>query len=1392
MTINDTQSELHIDPFAKEKVDKQTLWERKLLNLTMNNPLLNVRAGRSYVQIVTTDLLRLGTLLSEGKSMTINERPPLNDEKKEADTLEETRHRALCPGEEFYEMVNADLSEGRLRTYLKKDPLTDSLKLVYRKGRESVELGANTLFLAIGALKWIDADDKKTEYYSPLLLFPVELVRRSATSGYTLRGLEDGETMFNITLLQKLRQVHKMDIPWLTPLPTSGGVADIKRILDIMRDCIKEYDGWAVEETALLGNFDYDTFMMWNDIHNNADVLRQNPIVGSFLSGVVDKSVNEDVQGAEDLDQAVSPGEIMLPISADSSQLEAIKAAAEGKSFILHGPPGTGKSQTITNIIANALYRGKRVLFVAEKKAALEVVYKRLADIGLAPFCLSLDSSVRKTAVMERFKEVVNMPHELSGEPFLSHAERVGRLRAEIKAHMDSLHKKYPLGLSLYDCLSLFCATKKDDSFEFLHQSFPISQDWLLSLRPEDKPRLEDVVSQYVTACSICGITDGRFSHPLSPIRAIKGTPAEIAASFNSLDIQKPRSALLRSLNVLLGEDSDNLSRKQTEAFVHLAKIIMRAECLTSELLSLREDELAELEKALESARKRDAVASLLLENYSRRVFELSPSALRREYDEALVKGPLSRVFALRTLCRKMGVYSLGTKKVPRERLSGDIELLEEYASRSADLEKVDFKKIFGQNEPVNSNDYTHFDEAISAVRVINAVLIDLYGRDREKVLPRKKKICEALRNGLSTFKQYDGHCLSELIESFEALLGGIDAMRSVVEVELPDDSVSGWVTTLTDKLFICKSELRSLRDWSAYLKARAALRSEGLGILVKVVENEEIKATDVPDFLRRSIYWTYAEYIISTDESLSDFHGVMFEEKIERFRSLCEEFESLTREEIVNKIVLGLPDWHKEASESPSVSILLKNISNHCRGISLRTLFDHIGDILPRIFPCMMMSPLSVSQMLKADAEKFDLVIFDEASQIPTCEAVGAIGRAKAVVIAGDPNQMPPTRFFQSDTFDEDNAIIEDLESILDDALALSLPSICLKWHYRSRHESLITFSNSMYYDNSLMTFPSPDDLRTKVTYEFVPGGVYEKGGKRQNKEEAKAVVKEIERRLLDPELRRQSIGVITFNISQQSLIEDLLDELYRSNPALERAAEECGEPIFIKNLENVQGDERDVILFSVGYGPDKKGNVGLNFGPLNRAGGWRRLNVAVSRARLQMKVFSTLHSCQIPVDETSAEGVIGLKKFLGYAESGVEAIRDMTSRGGEEVDYVIRDIARSIKEKWGFEVVTNIGCSDYHIDIGIVEPGSDSSRYILGILCDGYNSHSIRTVRDREIVQRGVLESLGWNVVRVWTMDWFNNSRKILADIALTLSRGSSVCADKIAEQTQKSSAF
>jgi superfamily I DNA and/or RNA helicase len=382
----------------------------------------------------------------------------------------------------------------------------------------------------------------------------------------------------------------------------------------------------------------------------------------------------------------------------------------------------------------------------------------------------------------------------------------------------------------------------------------------------------------------------------------------------------------------------------------------------------------------------------------------------------------------------------------------------------------------------------------------------------------------------------------------------------------------------------------------------------------------------------------------------------------------------------------------------------------------------------------------------------QFDLVIFDEASQMPTSEAVGAIARSKAVIVVGDPKQMPPTTFFESQLVSQEYLDYDDMDSILDDCISLGMPSHHLNWHYRSKHESLIAFSNTHFYDGRLITFPSIDDQSSKITLRPVDG-YYDIGRTRSNKSEARAIVDEVLNRLStsDPNNPR-TIGIVAFSKVQSMLIEDMLIEALAKHPELEKIAAQAKEPIFVKNLENVQGDERDIILFSVGYGPNKEGKVSMNFGPLNQQGGERRLNVAVSRARYEMVVFSTLKSHQIDLQRTNATGVIALKHFLEYAESHTLP-QPISQLQKNNISPIARKIASSF-ESQGHKVHFNVGRSNFKIDLAVVDPNNPST-YTKAILLDGLQYYQTPTVRDREIIQPNILSSLGWTVQRIWTAD-------------------------------------
>lgn len=571
------------------------------------------------------------------------------------------------------------------------------------------------------------------------------------------------------------------------------------------------------------------------------------------------------------------------------------------------------------------------------------------------------------------------------------------------------------------------------------------------------------------------------------------------------------------------------------------------------------------------------------------------------------------------------------------------------------------------------------------------------------------------------------------------------------------------------------KSNMHGLRAWCNWRQIRREAVEAGLQPLVAAYESGGVSIGQLRNAFDRSFYQWWVESVTETDPVLQRFFSAEHERKIRQFREIDERFTQLTRSEIQARLAGQRPANGGRVSESSEVGILNRQRQLRRGHMPVRQLFQKIPQLLSRLKPCLLMSPISVSQYLDACHPPFDLVVFDEASQIPVWDSVGAIARGKEAIIVGDPKQLPPTSFFMRADEQEvtDDTVVEEMESILDECLSARLPQMPLRWHYRSRHESLIAFSNYHYYDNSLLTFPSPW-VGMGVSYRHVPGGTYDKGRSRTNRAEAEAVVQEVLCRLKDPQLSRLSIGIVTFSTAQQVLVEDLLDEARSVHPEIEPFfGEDAVEPVFIKNLENVQGDERDVILFSICYGPDATGRVSMNFGPLNRDGGERRLNVAVTRARAEVIVFATLKAEQIDPSRTRARGAQDLKCFLDYAERGPVALsQSLTLRGGAEFDSPFeQDVCHKLRAK-GYEVHTQVGCSGYRIDLAVVDPKAPG-RYLLGIECDGANYHSAKTARDRDRLRESILVGLGWRIHRVWGSDWWTDPDGCMAKIEAAIEQ-------------------
>lgn len=1342
-----------------EKIDisKQTLWERKLLDLTLRNSLLNLRITKNTIQFIGLNLSKFEDALAKGDELQILSRPTDWDNLLRSAGV----YQAISQSDPVVDLIKHEFTQKRLRAYLSENELLSSITGLYRSSRLSIEEnGANTLYIALGLLKWYETNLSEKPRYAPVLLIPVEIVKKSAQKGFVIRSREE-ETMMNITLLEMLRQDFGINIGGLENLPKDDFGVDVKTVFNIVRQAVMTKRGWDVEEQSFLSTFSFSKFILWNDIHYNSSNLFKNKVVRSLVSGKLEWQPGNNNYNA-DLDNIIHPAEISLPISSDASQLQAILTSANNESFVLHGPPGTGKSQTITNIIANALYQGKKVLFVSAKKAALDVVHSRLNAIGIGAFCLELHSNKsKKSSVLDQLKKSTEAFKNDPATNYKAEADRLFNLRRELNEYVTVLHKTQTFGLSLSVLFNKYSELKPST----VKVSFTPTD--VSNLSKDKLVRWNDIVEEIVVVGDIC------VNIPSNPLKEIKAVDYTQQIKNEAKQTLSEYARLLSEYTVVGSKNAEALkiethieTREQAEAFKSINGLLLSMPDVPSQLFGIEhaEQNLLHIIDVANHGIKRDEFRSGLLEYFNKNILSTEADKLLIEWKMAEQKWFLPKLLKQNAVAKSLRLASLNGK-VDKAKVTSFLEKIIAYQEEQTVIDKAsDLPRTL---QFLWKNGDCNWNELINACNIIISINRQSFKLNNPAEAAKwRSKLSDYFYEGSKAYIDTQ----KTIFEKFNLLTTQLNEAENkltnllCIHFNALENIETNWIEISSKYTSEWLANIDYLKDWISWNQIKFKAINEGLTPLITSYEIGDIVTADIMEEYKRGLYKSCADYIINNDPNLSSFNGKLFDEKIKRFKEISRSFEKLTREELYAKLAQNIPDFTKEAAQSSEIGMLQRTIRNNGRGMSIRKLFDNIPHLLPRLAPCMLMSPISVAQYFDTTNEKFDLLVFDEASQLPTCEAVGAIARAGNVIVVGDPKQMPPTSFFTTNNFDEENIDKEDLESILDDCLALSVPSQHLLWHYRSKHESLIAFSNAKYYDNKLLTFPSTDDIISKVTCIHVDG-YYDKGKTRQNSFEAKAIVEEIIRRLSEPELRKLSIGVVTFSVVQQFLIEDLLNEVFKSQPELEKFATETEEPLFIKNLENVQGDERDIILFSVGYGPGKDGKVSLNFGPVNREGGWRRLNVAVSRARYEMKVFSTLKADQIDLNRTASEGVAGLKAFLAYAERGKAALPIRAISKNENSSAFSAMLAKKIQQH-GYNVHTDIGCSTYKIDIGVINP-SNTNEYLLGILCDGYNYFKANTTRDREITQPNVLESLGWNVYRVWSADWWENPDKTINSI-------------------------
>lgn len=1343
-------------------------WQRKLLDLSARNPLLNFRHGLSSLSILTVAPAELEDVLASGTKISIAPYPWSQTRKQDSELHQQRT------GEELKAAYVRDaFSKNQVLVDMPQNELDRRAVEIYRRAQTSLrEGGSNTLFLAMGFMLWRSRENNRV-YRAPLVLLPVTLERKSVRQGIRIVANDD-EPRFNTTLLEMLRRDFGIEIHGFDDaLPRDEHGVDIPGIWNTVRHAIKDVAGFEVVENVVLGHFSFAKYLMWKDLVDRSAALKESPVVKHLIESPRDP-YGSDIRfvDASDIDNQYKPADFLTPLPADSSQMSAIATADLGKDFVIIGPPGTGKSQTISNLIAHLLGKGKKVLFVSEKTAALEVVHRRLRDVGLGQFCLELHSNkASKADVLAQLGASWNNAARTPVAGWQREADLLRTQRDSLNNVVNALHERHRNGLTAHYAIGV----KVRD--QALTEKVRLGWDKTDAHDERQLQQLREMAELLRVQARAVGQFDG---HPLKVVNQYEWHPQwqeQLVSAAEEFQVGATQLAdHLVELEKAIGVKLGPVNLPRLEGVVELGQTLL--DCYGKRVAFALEPEGQEclngITEVMPYLERYQAALPKLSCPYEPLAWQkLDADSLGRAWDEAVAAWWPKDWFAKRKVRKVMRQGGAQAKPDP----ASDIPLLHELRETGGHIDRLDARlnKLHG---------WSRYDTDIGTVSDLHTL-----GTRVRSVVSRLADSTDsliALRSGVRTLL----HDANDLLAT-EAVVGkvitGFLASASMFEQRrahfeqlvgtqlkeyLPaDGNACEQIVSLCQQVVGHQS---SLRDWCAWVRRRSEALALQLEPLVDVIESGSVTPEDIPAAFEAAYCNWWSAGIIGENETLRTFSSPEHEATIQRFRELDSRFCELTARHIAAELSRNIPE-QGDVTRSSHWGVLRHELQKKARHKSVRELMQLMPDVVTTLAPCLMMSPLSIAQYLSADQALFDVVIFDEASQITVGDAIGSLARGRQVIVAGDPKQMPPTNFFSRSGDDPDGDMDgeSDLESILDELIGASIPQRVLNLHYRSRRESLIAFSNRQYYDSSLVTFPAPVHPDKGVSLVRVDG-VYGRGAERNNPDEAKAIVAEIVRRLTsdDPSIRQQSIGVVTFNTEQQATIEDLLDEARARDPSIEWAFSEDNnlEPVFVKNLETVQGDERDVILFSITYGPDRQGRITMDFGPLNRAGGERRLNVALTRARTRMMVFTSMPPEAIDLSRTQARAVADLKHFMEFAERGVQSFG---RQGAETVDNIASPfetaVARALQSK-GWIVHSQVGASAYRVDIGVAHPNVPGT-YLAGIECDGEMYLSSPYARERDKIRQSVMEGLGWTLFRVWATDWWTSPDKALNDLDFAL---------------------
>lgn len=1127
--------------------------------------------------------------------------------------------------------------------------------------------------------------------------------------------------------------------------------------------CKVTHNQFFLIDTVLVDHLNASRTVLLRDYDAILDKTEMHPILSElFLGKPIANNKSNDQDPIKMLD-GYKERDNHFVVNIDSSQHKAIDQTTKNQVVVIQGPPGTGKSQTITNLIAKALANGKKVLFVSEKRAALDVVYSRLQQANLVSQSVLIHSSdLNKQNLYKAFLELSESVYDTSTEEqWALITEEFDKLKMEINNYYHVLESKHnPSGLSISDLLSLYPQFTIDEINIFLAQQFSrysfSDLQKICSILDELQDRIKKLTNfsshpwlyrkkdTILTASFLQSITE-LINKLKTSERAINEQKTKITA-LGILDIES-----IPSLDILQKMIKCNIPTE----WLNFANQFY---CEPG-ILSIYQKKIDQLFQTMKNG--------------------------KLDFDQININVDIE-------VMRKLEKY-YSTKHGFLSWLSPTFwemrKYRRQYLSKWDGTNKI-FKTYLSVWDAIKS--FKLMDEnkwlPILIEDVSPQLVMDIYF----KIIPIMKRsyvigmIVRKLglyrQSGFSNYTEESAveikKIISEIISLKYELEKNIDMSNQLkkelnnffdmpIQLNAVDNSVfyDSLIKTVNDLEFLDKVDL-CLEDLQENMKTNFS----------KQIIIDNLVSIDTPwgSYVLSIVMKWWLDEIVALNPELRNFNKDIFHKKIEKFKKTEDNHRRLARDFVNNTFSKR---WNNGVGEFEGLSLLKREANKQRKILSPREIMEAGAlSAMLKLKPCWLMSPLSISQILPLEMGLFDMIIFDEASQVRVEDAIPSIYRARSMVVVGDTKQMPPTNFFSASEYvdDDDDDEIELTSSILDLALQI-YPSEVLEWHYRSRSESLIAYSNRAFYGGRLIAAPNPYFLTEGDVIKFHQIEEAYFNQKDGNITEAETIAERVSELL--KENPKQSIGVIAMGQSQVQAIEDaierkqLADIDFKNNLELSKNYfdGETDATFFIKNLENVQGDERDIILISVGYAPSAPGKkVYMNFGPLSKQGGGRRLNVAITRAKQKIEIFCSFSPNQIATEENDFQknpDLVLFGRYLKYAAaiSGkqyhqAQAILNSFGVGGaittRKSSNFSKDVHRRLEEL-GYKVSAEIGSSGFYIDLGVHHPVIPSN-FILGIECDGALFHSTHYARDRDKIRQELLESRGWKIARVWSQDW------------------------------------